>query len=51
MNLFLETTILVGRVASQNVVIELLMFDNRFDKRMDVCLHDTAGCQTGCTTV
>jgi len=23
-------------------------FDNRFDNRLDVCLHDTAGCQTGC---
>jgi len=21
---------------------------NRFDNRLDVCLHDTAGCQTGC---
>ena len=42
-------------------------FDNRFDNRLyrvnkhttgfgidnwlDVCLHDTAGCQIGCTTV
>jgi len=26
-------------------------FHNRFDNRLDVCLHDTAGCQTGCTTV
>jgi len=24
-----------------------LPFDNRFDSRLDVCLHDTAGCQTG----
>ena len=23
---------------------------NRFDNRLDVCLHDTADCQTGCTT-
>ena len=23
---------------------------NRFDNRLDVCLHDTAGCQTCCTT-
>jgi len=22
----------------------------RFDNRLDVCLHDTAGCQTSCTT-
>jgi len=22
--------------------------DNRFDNRLDVCLHDTAGCKTGC---
>jgi len=21
----------------------------KFDNRLDVCLHDTAGCQTGCT--
>jgi len=21
---------------------------NRFDNRLDVCLHDAAGCQTGC---
>jgi len=25
-------------------------FDNRMDNRFDVCLHDTAGCQSGCTT-
>jgi len=24
---------------------------NRFDNWLDVCLHNTAGCQTGCTTV
>ena len=24
-------------------------FDNWFDNRLDVCLHDTAGCQTSCT--
>jgi len=23
---------------------------NGFDNRLDVCLHDTAGCQTSCTT-
>jgi len=23
---------------------------DRFDNRLDVCLHDTVGCQTGCTT-
>jgi len=23
---------------------------NRFDNRLDVCLHDTASCQTGLTT-
>jgi len=23
---------------------------NRIDNRLDVCLHDTATCQTGCTT-
>jgi len=23
---------------------------NRGDNRLDVCLHDTAGCQTECTT-
>jgi len=22
---------------------------NRFDNRLDVCLHDAAGCPTGCT--
>jgi len=26
-------------------------FDNWFDNRLDVCLHDTAGCQTGCATI
>ena len=25
-------------------------FDNRFDNLLDVCIHDTAGCQTGLTT-
>ena len=24
---------------------------NRFDNRLDVCLHDAAGCPTGCTVV
>jgi len=26
------------------------LFDNWFENRLDVCLHDTAGCQTGLTT-
>jgi len=27
-----------------------MRFNKRFDNRLDVCLHDTAGGQTGCTT-
>jgi len=26
------------------------LFSNRFDNRVNVCIHDTTGCQTGLTT-
>jgi len=26
------------------------LFSNRFDNRVNVCIHDTTGCQTGMTT-
>jgi len=33
---------------SFNTVVKPVV--NQFDNRLDVCLHDTAGCQTGSTT-
>jgi len=33
---------------SDRLSIRLL---NRFDNRLDVCLHDAAGCPTGCSCI
>jgi len=35
--------------AERTVAARSMRLSNRCDNRLDVCLHDTAGCQTGCT--
>jgi len=40
----------VGQIVPSQNVPMLMTYSNRFDNRLNVCIHDTAGCPTGCQT-
>ena len=40
----------VWQLVERTLAVRSTRLLNRFDNRLDVCLHDAAGCQTGCRT-
>jgi len=40
----------VWQPVERTVAVRSTQLSNRFHNRLDVCLHDTASCQTDCTT-